>query len=560
MKALIYLRVSTDKQAGKGLSIPAQREKCLQYAKDNGYEVNEETDIYADEGESARTANRPQFQILWERCRNDRSVKAVIFYDISRLARNRIDFALVKEDLTKRGVKICSATEGIDSSPSGQMLEGVLSTVAEFFSLQSGEKISLTMLGKVEKGGWSGKAPFGYKNVQEQVSSNKSKRWIEVDEKEAPWVPKTFQMFATDNYSLRRLAKILFKDGFPTRNKKPLTQSYLHRMLHNCAYIGKIPYKGKEYNGIHPSLVEPSLFFTVRDILYRRNGGADKSQKHRFALRGISFCGECTSRLTGEEHKKKTTVIRYLRCLKSIKGERVECKQKYFQEYVFNDQFGELMKTIQLPDSFTEKLRERVKKVFSDEQVVYDRMKRSLASQIEKIQKQKEDMFLHFIDKGRSLIDEETYERLKAKLEADEINLKSQLGSTESKLSQIVKTLEIALYLANNCYRAYTKASPDLRGLLARAFFEKLVILNGKIVEAKLNPPLDYLCKNRTKNNPLFKLDPNCGPGENRTRASAMRMPCNTTLLRAHEWRYLTLKIRFLQESGYCALNWYLIL
>ncbi len=273
----------------------------------------------------------------------------------------------------------------------------------------------------------------------------------------------------------------------------------------------------KEYDGTHLPLVEPSLFFTVRDILFQRNGGADKSQKHKFALRGITFCAECGARYTGEQKVKKTTTIRYLRCLKSVKGERVECKQKYFQEYVFNDQFGELMKTIQLPDAFTNKLRERVKKVFGDEQVVYDRMKKSLASQIEKIQKQKEDMFMHFIDKGRSLIDEETYERLKTRLEADEYNLKSQLGSTESKLSQIVKTLEIALYLANNCYRAYQKANPDLQGLLARAFFEKLVVRNGKIVEAKLNPPLDYLCKNRTKNNPLFKLDSNCGPGEDRT-------------------------------------------
>ena len=516
-KALIYLRVSTDKQAGKGLSIPAQKEKCLQYAKDNGYEVNEETDIYADEGESARTSNRPQFQILWERCRNDKTVGAVIFYDVSRLARNRIDFALVKQDLTKRGIKIRSATEGIDSSPSGQMLEGVLSTVAEFFSLQSGEKISLGMMGKAKSGGWAGKAPFGYKNVRENTGSNKDRRWIEVDEKEAPWVLKAFQMFATGNYSLRKLAKILTKEGFPMPNNQSLIQSYLHRILHNCAYVGKIPYKGKEYNGIHPSLVEPSLFFTVRDILYQRNGGADKSQKHKFALRGITFCGECGARYTGEQKVKKTTTIRYLRCLKSVKGERVECKQKYFQVYVFNDQFGELMKTIQLPDAFTNKLRERVKKVFGDEQVVYERMKKSLMSQIEKIQKQKDSLFMHFIDKGRSLINEEDYERLKVKLEADEYNLKSQLGSTDSKLSQIVKTLEIAVYLANNCYRAHQKANPDLQGLLARAFFEKLVVRNGKIVEAKLNPPLDYLCKNRTKTNPLFKLDPSCGPYQIRT-------------------------------------------
>lgn len=52
MNALIYLRVSTDKQAEKGLSIPAQRETCLEYAKRKGYEVVGE---FKDEGESART-------------------------------------------------------------------------------------------------------------------------------------------------------------------------------------------------------------------------------------------------------------------------------------------------------------------------------------------------------------------------------------------------------------------------------------------------------------------------------------------------------------------------
>jgi len=37
MNALIYLRVSTDKQAEKGLSIPAQKEQCFEYAKKLNY-------------------------------------------------------------------------------------------------------------------------------------------------------------------------------------------------------------------------------------------------------------------------------------------------------------------------------------------------------------------------------------------------------------------------------------------------------------------------------------------------------------------------------------------
>ena len=515
-RVLVYLRVSTKGQAYKENPLEAQKSACLAFAEKNGCEV---VDFYIDGGVSGRTDERVAFREMTKRLEEDDSIEAVIAYDMSRIFRNGLEYFNYKKRLKKYGKKILSTVEQIsdDGTPTDFMMEWTFAGFNQFRSMEDGRKIKNGMLQKAQNGILPGKAPFGYKNVQEQVSSSKSKRWIEIAEEKSPWVLKAFQMFATDNYSLRRLAKILTKEGFPMPNNKPLTQGYLHRILHNCAYIGKIPYKGKEYDGIHPPLIEPLLFFTVRDILFQRNGGADKSQNHKIALRGISFCVECTSRLTGEEHKKKTTIIRYLRCLKSIKGERVECKQRYYQEHIINHQFGELMKTIQLPDTFTNKLRERVKKVFGDEQVVYDRMKKSLVSQIEKIQKQKEDMFMHFIDKGRSLIDEETYERLKIKLEADEINLKSQLGSTESKLSQIVKTLEIAIYLANNCYRAYQKASPDLQGLLARAFFEKLVIRDGKIIEAKLNPPLDYLCKNRVKNNPLFKLDPNCGPKRART-------------------------------------------
>src|SRR3989344_2036317 len=145
MKALIYLRVSTDKQAEKGLSIPTQKEKCLQYAHQNGYEVNEKTDIYADEGESAKTANRPNFLQMWQRCREDKTIKAVIIYDVSRFARNEYDFVVAMADLSKHGVRLRSATEPIDDTAVGKLMAGMLSNVAAFYSNQGGEKISLNM-------------------------------------------------------------------------------------------------------------------------------------------------------------------------------------------------------------------------------------------------------------------------------------------------------------------------------------------------------------------------------------------------------------------------------
>ena len=84
-------------------------------------------------------------------------------------------------------------------------------------------------------------------------------------------------------------------------------------------------------------------------------------------------------------------------------------------------------------------------------------------------------------------------------------------------MSQALKVLEIALVLSNNCFRAYKKANPELKGLLAKAFFEKVAISNGQITAAKLNIPIDFLVKNRVKNNPLFKLNDTCGPDRSRT-------------------------------------------
>ena len=54
MHCLLYARVSTDKQAQRDLSIPAQLQLMREYAKKQGWTV---VAHYVDEGESARTAS-----------------------------------------------------------------------------------------------------------------------------------------------------------------------------------------------------------------------------------------------------------------------------------------------------------------------------------------------------------------------------------------------------------------------------------------------------------------------------------------------------------------------
>jgi site-specific DNA recombinase len=88
MNCLLYARVSTDKQAQKDLSIPAQIEAMRGYAKKNCWKV---AGHFVDEGESARTAKRPELKRLIEQCKENKGIDAVIVHKIDRLARNLID-------------------------------------------------------------------------------------------------------------------------------------------------------------------------------------------------------------------------------------------------------------------------------------------------------------------------------------------------------------------------------------------------------------------------------------------------------------------------------------
>src|SRR5271166_5753566 len=131
LRAVIYLRVSTAKQVGRdesrdGYSLPAQRDACLRKAEQLGAEVIEE---YVDRGESAKTADRPEFQRMLARIQSQRDVDFVILDKIDRFARNRRDDANLMFELTAAGAQSVSVKENIDETPSGQLLHAIMAGI-----------------------------------------------------------------------------------------------------------------------------------------------------------------------------------------------------------------------------------------------------------------------------------------------------------------------------------------------------------------------------------------------------------------------------------------------
>src|SRR5262249_2892121 len=120
-RAVIYLRVSTVKQMQKdddpeGYSLPAQRESCVRKAEALDAEVVE---IFIDRGESAKTADRPEFQKMLQFVKAQGDIDYVILDKVDRFARNRRDDANMLFDLRMAGATLVSVKENIDETPGG---------------------------------------------------------------------------------------------------------------------------------------------------------------------------------------------------------------------------------------------------------------------------------------------------------------------------------------------------------------------------------------------------------------------------------------------------------
>ncbi len=319
MNAVIYLRVSTKEQAEEGYSIPAQAEACRRFIADRGWELADE---YVDRGESARTADRPQLQAMLARLAEDPAVDCLVVHKLDRLARNLEDHAAVRAALRKAHVQLHSVTESLEDSASGKLVEGILASIAEFYSANLGQEIRKGMDQKAAQGGWPVRAPFGYRNVRRDGPGRRGESVLEPDQ-QAQLVVWAFERYATGSLSLAGLTEQLAEKGLRNRLGNPPGISAVHRMLRNPVYVGVVRWRGVEREGIHQPLVSRKLFDKVQNVLDEHSSGGERSWKHDHYLKGTLVCAECGSRLYYAVAKGR---FGYFRCIGRNTG-RTPCSQ-----------------------------------------------------------------------------------------------------------------------------------------------------------------------------------------------------------------------------------------
>src|SRR3989338_1049139 len=163
-KVIIYLRTSSDRQLDN-TSLSTQEDICRNYCRTEGFEVVE---CSVNEAVSAKETNEKRVIELLDFAKEMQGkFEVLVVYKLDRFARSQEQHHWLRGQLLKLDVILRSATEHIDESPSGRLVEGVLAAVNEYDNEVKRERVKLAMWARVEQGLWPWGAPTGYKEVHE---------------------------------------------------------------------------------------------------------------------------------------------------------------------------------------------------------------------------------------------------------------------------------------------------------------------------------------------------------------------------------------------------------
>lgn len=347
IRCAVYTRKSNEEGLELAFnSLDAQLEAGIDYIKSQKHEGWEAVKmLYSDGGFSGGTMKRPGLKLLLDDIDKGR-IDVVVVYKVDRLSRSLTDFAKMMEVFDEKQVSFVSVTQQFNTSTSmGRLTMNMLLSFAQFEREVSGERIRDKIAATKKKGYWvGGQPPIGYRLQQENEAKG-----IYIIPEEAELIRTIFELYikhrsplvvANELNDAGHTTKTWESKNGNTHGGKRLTQKYIHGVLTNQLYIGKITHtrSGKTdiYDGRHQPIIDQETWEAAQQVMKKQV----KSELHRWThphllkgkirtLDGFMMSPSSTHRpLTKKAETKQKRLVRYYISQKAIKHGFKNCPIK----------------------------------------------------------------------------------------------------------------------------------------------------------------------------------------------------------------------------------------
>ncbi|MGB4093053.1 MAG: recombinase family protein [Ruminococcus flavefaciens] len=224
-----YCRVSTDK-SDQINSFEAQKSFFVDYAEKNGLTLIK---IYADEGITGLSRKkRAEFNKMMQDSETG-SFECILVKDISRLARNTVDFLESIRKLKALNINVRFITANMEALDGSEFMLTMLAALAQEESANMSKRVKFGKRINAEKG----KVPnfcYGYIKTKGDYFN------LQINEPEAEIVREIFDLYVNQGYGTHKISKILNARGLKSLRGVAWTTTAISRIIKNKLYAGYV--------------------------------------------------------------------------------------------------------------------------------------------------------------------------------------------------------------------------------------------------------------------------------------------------------------------------------
>ena len=306
----IYARVSTQKQAEKGISIEDQIRRGKDYCHKNKYTY----EIFKDEGYSGDLPieERPALTKLFEKIfLKKKEIDGIFVVDFDRLTRNVKEALTIREILIENDVQLLELGGVVNlKDPTQELLLGIKGLLGAFERKKTIVRIKRTFETSVLQGkALGGKLTnYGYTKDENKI--------LVIEPNEAKIVKRIYKLSLEGN-GTKKIAETLNKEGVPTKRmnlggaKLKVRETTKRKFIWRDAVIHKILvnpiYKGeRHFRDLIiqcPAIIDESVFDAVQESLKKRTNFKDTTNKYFYLLKGLLVCAKCSNKFYGRKRE-----------------------------------------------------------------------------------------------------------------------------------------------------------------------------------------------------------------------------------------------------------------